>query len=261
MANKIIILPLAILLSTSLSYGEELPITLSTNLEDVIFDGIWSFQTEWKPSSLTRVESDGSNFVIRYAHDYENLLILVSVVSDITPSRISDKALVCIDSKNNGGDIPQKDDYCFVAKVGSNMPTTLQGGGLNAVQGHYQKIENHPELIAVGGISGEWDRYSKIPHSSYEFKIPLEIIGKSNNYGIFIAVHDADSGNYFGWPSDVKIEKYPFIPEPNKWGQLISPDKSIPEFNLPFLILLPAIAFVAILSNLLSKKFPSFRFS
>ena len=258
MINKIIILPLAILLSTNVAYGEELPITLSTNLENVVFDGIWSYQTEWKPSSLTQVKSDNSNFVIRYAHDYENLLILVSVVSDTTPSRISDKALVCIDSKNNGGNMPQKDDYCFVAKLGSSMPTTLQGGGFNAVQGHYQTIENHPKLIAVGGISGEWDRYSKIPHSSYEFKIPLEIIGKSNTYGIFIAIHDAESGNYFGWPSDVKMEKYPFIPEPNKWGLLISPDKSIPEFNLPFLILFPTIAFVIIFSNFFSKKFSSF---
>jgi len=261
MKNKIVILPLVILLTTNFSYGEELPVTLSTNLDDVVFDGVWSYQSEWKPASLTRVESDNSNFVIRYAHDYENLLILVSVVSDSTPSRISDKAIICIDSKNDGGNKPQEDDFCFMAKVGSSDPITLQGGGLYAAQGFYQKIPNHPELIAVGGTSGQWDRYSEIPHSSYEFKIPLEIIGRSNTYGFFIAIHDSDSGNYFGWPTDVKLEKYPFIPEPNKWGQLVSPDKSIPEFNLPFLLLLPAIAFVVFFSNFLSKKFSSLRFS
>ena len=148
-----------------------------------------------------------------------------------------------------------------MAKVGSNTPVTLQGGGFNAFQGYYQKIENHPDLIAVGGISGEWDRYSKVPHSSYEFKIPLEIIGKSNNYGFFIAVHDPDSGNYFGWPTDAKLEKYPFIPIPEKWGLLVSPDSSIPEFDLPFLILFPAIAFVALISNFFSKKIFSLKFS
>lgn len=261
MERKIVLLPLILLLGVNFAYAEELPITLSTNLEDVIFDGKWSYQTEWKPSSLTRVESENSNFVIRYAHDYENLLILISVVSDTTPSRISDKALVCIDSKNDGGNMPQVDDFCFMAKVGSNTPITLQGGGFNAFQGYYKKIENHPDLIAVGGISGEWDRYSKVPHSSYEFKIPLEIIGKSNSYGFFVAVHDPDSGNYFGWPTDAKLEKYPFIPIPEKWGQLVSPDKSIPEFDLPFLILLLAIAFVVLISNLFSKKISSLNFT
>jgi len=261
MKNKIVIFPLLFLLTINSAYGEELPIALSKNLDDVIYDGIWSYRTEWKSASLAQVETDNSNFVIRYAHDYENLLFLVSVVSDPTPSRISDKAIICIDSKNDGGIKPQEDDFCFMAKIGSDEPITLQGGGLIAVQGFYQKIPNHPELIAVGGTSGEWDRYSKIPHSSYEFKIPLEIIGRSNNYGFFIAIHDSDSGNYYGWPTDVKLEKYPFIPEPNKWGQLISPDKSIPEFDLPFLMLLPAIAFVVFFSNILSKKFSRLRFS
>lgn len=242
-----------ILFGSNFAYAEELPITLSSNM-DIIFDGIWSYRTEWKPSSLTRVDSDNSEFVIRYAHDYENLLVLISVVSDTTPSRMSDKAIVCIDSKNDGGKVPQLDDYCFMAKVGSNTPTTLQGGGFNAFQGYYQKIENHPNLIAVGGISGEWDRYSKTPHSSYEFKIPLEIIGRSNNYGLFVAVHDPDSGNYFGWPNNVKLEKYPFIPVPEKWGILFSPDKTIPEFDFPFLILLSTVAFLALISNIFSKN-------
>lgn len=40
MKNKIVILPLVILLTTNFSYGEELPVTLSTDLDDVVFDGI-----------------------------------------------------------------------------------------------------------------------------------------------------------------------------------------------------------------------------
>ena len=253
--KKVVFLPLLILLTTNPSFAQELPIAFTSNLDDVVFDGIWSNETEWKPGSVTRVKSDTSNFAIKYAHDYENLLVFISVISDTTPSRISDKAIICIDSKNDAGNVPKKDDFCFIAKMGSDEPITLQGGGLIATQGFFERISNHQELIAIGGTSGQWDRYSKTPHSSYEFKIPLEIIGRSNSYGIFIAIHD--SGNYFGWPN-VKLEKYPFIPEPNKWGQLVSPDKSIPEFELPFLMLLPAIAFVAILSNFFSKKFSKF---
>lgn len=255
MRNKVVFLPLLILLFSNSAYGQELPIALTSNLDDVDFDGIWSYETEWKPGSVTKVKSDTSDFVIKYAHDYENLFIFVSVVSDITPSRISDKAIICIDSKNDGGNVPKKDDFCFMAKIGSDEPITLRGGGQIATQGFFEKIPSHPELIAIGGTSGPWDRYSKTPHSSYEFKIPLEIIGRSDSYGFFILIHD--SGDYFGWPN-VKLENYPFIPEPNKWGQLVSPDKSIPEFDQPFLMLLPAVIFVAILSNFFSKKFSRF---
>ena len=103
MKNKILLLSLLILLSTNPAFGQELPIVFTTNLDDVVFDGIWSYETEWKPGSVTKVKTENSNFVIKYAHDYENLLIFISVLSDSTPSKISDKAIICIDSKNDGG--------------------------------------------------------------------------------------------------------------------------------------------------------------
>lgn len=218
------------------AYSEEIFITLMTEFEKMTFDGKWTSKLEWKGTSETIVFDENAKLVIRTGHDYENLFVLINSVSDESLDRISDRGIVCIDSKNDGGNHPKKDDYCFIISVGSDQPITLQGGHFLAQTGFYKKISNHPDLRAVGGSSDDRDRYSKTPHTSYEFKIPLEIFGKSDIYGFYVGAFDASNGLTNGWPREAQEDNYPFIPTPDKWGKLISPDKSIPEFELPFLI-------------------------
>ena len=59
------------LLSNSQSYGDEsdsILITLSDDRDDVIFDGKWTNEDEWKKTSQDEFEfSDGNYFVIRTA--------------------------------------------------------------------------------------------------------------------------------------------------------------------------------------------------
>ena len=85
-------------------------------------------------------------------------------------------------------------------------------------------------------MSDDNNRYSKVPHTSYEFKIPIDLIQRSDNYGFYLSVYDADSHVFFTWPYEASKENLLKIPSPNTWGDIVSPDKSLPELNLPILV-------------------------
>ena len=229
---------------------DELWISITNTQDNIIFDGKWSFTEEWKHSSLTQVETENGNFMIRYSHDRENIYVLLDVLSDKKKSHISDKAIICFDTKNDKGEIPKSDDYCFVSSIGSTNPVTLQGGTDFKNTGHFKQIKNHDGLIAIGAMSDENDRYSKIPHATYEYKIPLEIISKSDVYGFYILIYDNDKKEFVTWPIEQVGEKHPHIASPDHWGTLVSPDKSIPEFEFPMLIL---VIFSAIMIGITLK--------
>ena len=235
----IVIILLLFAFGTNLADADQIFVTLTSGADDIIFDGKWTFYTEWKESSENMINfNDGSRLSIKTAHDYENLYFLIDFISDTSLQKFADRGIVCIDSKLNRGDMPNEDDYCFSVVVGSQHPITLRGGNILAQTGFLEKINNHPQLIAAGGISDKNDRYTKNPHTSYEFKIPLETFGKSSIYGFYVVVYDANSGKAYSWPKDAAIETSPFIPEPKHWGELVSPDKSIPEFDTPLFLLL-----------------------
>ena len=227
---------------------EDLWITITDEADEIIFDGKWTFVQEWKHSSLEQVGSDQDILIIRYSHDRENIYILLDALFDQIKSNQSDKAMVCFDTMIDGGVTIRNDDFCFVASIGSKNPITLQGGSDIITKASLKKIPNHPKLIAVGGFSDENDRYSKIPHATYEFKIPIEILGYSSEYGFYVYVYDNDSRKIITWPEKQTSEKYPYIAAPDQWGKIVSPDKTIPEFDLPILMLIPTFFVIIFLT-------------
>lgn len=238
------------LLGTNLAFGDkDLWISITDEADDIIFDGKWTFTQEWKHSSLDELQNDQGILIIRHSHDLVNIYILLDVLFDEVKSNQSDKAMVCFDTLLDGGVTIRDDDYCFVASMGSKNPITLQGGGDLATTANLKKIPNHSELIAIGGFSDENDRYSVTPHATYEFKIPIDVIGYSSEYGFYVYVYD-DFGKIFTWPENQTSEKYPYIAAPDQWGKIVSPDKSIPEFNLPLLILIPIFFVIILLTTL-----------
>ena len=224
---------------------EDLWISITDEADEIIFDGKWTFVQEWKHSSLEQLNTDQGPLIIRHSHDGENIYILLDALFDEVKSNQSDKAMVCFDTMIDGGTVIRNDDYCFVASMASKNPITLQGGSPLISTANLKQIPNHPELIAVGGFSDENDRYTATPHATYEFKIPIEVLGYSSAYGFYVYVYDNDSRKIITWPEKQTSEKYPYIAAPDQWGKIISPDKSIPEFDLPILMLIP-IFFVII---------------
>jgi hypothetical protein len=226
-------------------------ISKSDTVEKGIIDGKWTESLEWKQSSWDIIKFERSDAVhIRSAHQGDFIYILLDVVADQTFDHISDNALVCIDSKNDKTSIAGDDDYCFQASLDSKQGFVYQGGSPIALNGYFKKILTTDGFIGVGTKSDQNDKYSKIPHTSYEFKIPLELFGRSDIYGFYVYVYDASTSQYYSWPGHV-TPSGPFdIPSPSKWGLLVSPDKSIPEFELPFLALIPAIFIVIYLTRI-----------
>jgi len=230
--------------------------TLRGGVDSIVWNGKWTLQ-EWEPTSEDILQfNDGNELSVRTGHDRENLYVFLDFITENKFTKFSDYGLVCIVANKTMESIPQKDDYCFLVTLGSHNPLTFQGGGFLALTNDFMKIENDPDLIAVGGVSDGNDRYSPTPHTSYEFKIPIKIVGRSDIYGFYVATYDAKTGKVYSWPQDVASDRFPEIPSPSKWGELISPDKSLPEFPIPLIVMSLSIILVIFISkrNVCLKK-------
>ena len=273
---------LVIFLSLSLfshqSYGideddKSILITKSKSMKEINFDGKWTFYQEWKQTSWNPVKSDKDIvFHLRTAHQGNFVYVLMDTISDTTADIGSDKAAVCIDSKNNKSKFFDKDDYCFVVQLQERnfIDALLNKQNNFVIQGdpQYKKIEELEkikvkEFVGIGTMSDKEDKYSTISHASYEFKIPLELIGRSDNYGFYVNVFDASSNVVYSWPEDIKLKSFD-IPSPLLWGNLISPDKSLLENSeseytnfsviLVIILVVAVVIFVIIFKKKSSKE-------
>ena len=232
----IVVVILLFLYGFHVAYAEQILTTYRDDGNQTVFDGKWTFLQEWKRTSYNAAYRE--SLVVRTGHDYKNLYVLIDFVTQQKLSKFSDFGIVCIDGKDDKEAQPQNDDYCFLVTLGSNHPITLQGGNFLGINNHFTVTKNNPSLIAVGGISNENDRYSIIPHTTYEFKIPLEMFDKNERYGFFAGAYVTNENKIYSWPEDIKNENLFQIPSPLWWGDLVSPDKSIPEFPWPALLLI-----------------------
>jgi hypothetical protein len=241
----VLIIFLIILLLPNQIYGidkiedeKNILITKSNSMKDVNFDGKWTFYQEWKQTSWNPIKHDGKIvFHLRTAHQGNFIYVLIDATSDIDKNLGSDKATVCIDSKNNKNKFLDNDDYCFVVQLEERnfIDMLLNKQDNFVIQGDsqaksFEELEKIKvkEFVGIGTISDKEDKYSAVPHASYEFKIPTELVGRSDNYGFYVNVFDANSNVVYSWPEDIKLKSFD-IPSPLLWGNLISPDKSLLE--------------------------------
>ena len=245
-------------------------ITKSNSMKEINFDGKWTFYTEWKQTSWNPIKSgENTVFHLRTAHQGDFIYVLIDTISDTNANIGSDKATVCIDSKNNKSEFFDNDDYCFIVQLEERnfMDTLLNKQDNFVIQGNSQskKFEELGKIkvrdfVGVGTMSDKEDKYSGISHASYEFKIPIELLGRSDNYGFYVNVFDAGSNVVYSWPEDIKLESFD-IPNPSLWGNLISPDKSLLENSVnessdSCIILLAILISVLIFFIIFKKKRP-----
>jgi hypothetical protein len=251
MIKLVIVLIMLIMIFPHFAFGQpEIFTTLRGGVDSIVWDGKWTFLQEWKPTSEDIVQfNDGNELSVKTGHDRENLYVLLDFITENQFRKFSDYGMICMVANNTMESSPQKGDYCFLVTLGSHNPLTFQGGGYLAITNDFMKVENDPNLIAVGGVSDEHDRYNAVPHTSYEFKIPIKIVGRSDVYGFYAATYDAQTDRVYSWPQNVSNDKFPVIPPPSKWGELISPDKSLPEFPYPMIMILLATIVIIYVSK------------
>jgi len=207
---------------------EPILITISSDLDEIVFDGKWTHSNEWKRSSADTLKfDDGTKIHMRTAHQDEFVYVFLDLVSDTIIDKGADNALICFDGKNDKTNIPDIDDYCFSTSLSRKISFAYQGGGLIGLNGNFQKISNPEGYVAIGSVSDNHDHYNKIPHVSYEFRIPIDVLGRSDNYGFYVSVYEANSGIIYSWPTEVQQNRIFTIPSPSVWGEIISPDKSM----------------------------------
>jgi len=218
--------------------SEPILITISPSMENVIFDGKWTNYLEWKQSSHNRYTFDDGKMTIhlRTAHFGDYIYVFVDPINDLTHDEKMDEATICLDGKNNKSEIHDTNDFCFSVSLGNNNGFVFQGNDIDESTTSMQKIPNPDDFIATSSISDENDRYTKTPHPSYEFKIPIELLERSDNYGFYLSVYDASLDKFYSWPKNTTRESSSDIPPSSEWGDIISPDKSLPELSLPILV-------------------------
>jgi hypothetical protein len=196
--------------------------------DKIIFDGRWTDEYEWKESSYNKIDfDDNTNIILRSAHQGNFIYVQINAKTDFILDKGSDNAIVCFDTKNDKTILAQKDDYCFSTTLNGKNSFTYQGGSPFALSGNFEKIPNHKGFVAIGSTSGKYDRYSIYQHPVYEFKIPLDVLGRSDNYGFYFSTFNANSYNTYSWPPQIQTKNFMTIPSPSQWGDLISPDKSL----------------------------------
>ncbi len=231
--------------------ANEIFITI-TDLPDPIIDGKWSSEREWSHSSERKYEyEDGSLLVLRASHDRENIFVMVDMVSDITRDNQKDQAVVCFDTAVNGGDKPDADDYCFTAVLNGSF-TSYRGGGTSQNNNYLEKVTNPSEVEMKAGVSSTFDRYSPIPHLAYELKVPVDSLKRSDIYGFYVSVFDANNKTAHNWPLSVSQSDEIVISSPNEWGKLISPDKSLPEFPIVNVMLFGGI--ILLVTTMITRR-------
>ncbi len=217
---------------------DQVLITKASTLNHIIFDGKWTFYTEWKESSLNDlVYNDTTRIEFRSAHQGNYLYFMIDALTLTNFTKNSDRAIICLDANNTKVQIPTSNDYCFIAVLNGKNSFVLQGGSQLGMTYHYKIISNPEGYIAIGGISDQNDRYTPTPHTTYEFRIPIDLVGRSDVYGIYVEVYDSHSNTIYSYPQDIGQITSLEIPSPSKWGTMISPDKSLPEFPLPIILL------------------------
>lgn len=241
---------LLLIFGSGYAFGfEPIPITVSGIMDKAVFDGKWTHESEWKASSLNTYEYENDvQIVLRSAHQDDFVYIFLDPIMDYSQDDLGDYAIVCFDTQNNKSAKPDLDDHCFMAYLNDKHGLTYQGGHDSEKNG-LSKVVNHEGFIGISTISDANDRYTPIPHPSYEFRIPTDLIGRSHVYGFYFEVYDKNTDKLYTYP-----ENNSTIQSPASWGEIYSPDKSLPEFDLPMIMLLSLLGLVILLTKKIQLK-------
>ena len=82
-------------------------------MDNVIFDGKWTFLEEWKHSSYDEIRTESEIIPLRTAHQGDFIYILIDVVPDTTIDNNEDSTLVCFDAKNEKNTNPDENDFAL----------------------------------------------------------------------------------------------------------------------------------------------------
>jgi hypothetical protein len=202
-------------------------------------DGLWTTPLEWADASETQLKNElNQTAYLRLKHNSTFVFVLIDFVTDHTQSSY-DLACVAFDSLDDGGDIPQRDDY-LIGMVGvASGFDSYQGTGINGTPQASWMRKGFVGFYAEKGFSGQNNPYDVSSHRIYEFQVNCEVLGEAMQYGFYVFVCDYHSQTLLEWPegaggkqlswNNQDVRNVP--PPPTNWGSI--ENHFIPEFSTP----------------------------
>jgi hypothetical protein len=235
------------------TFAEE-PIIIAESRSIQEIDGKWGFVSEWKEGGYKGLSFDGGGkFILRTAHDRSYIYVLVDNIGDTTANKREDRATVCLNSKHEN---PEQKDYCFIVTLSRKNTIVLEESIPYTIKPEFKRIFQ-TGFEGMGDVTAA-DRYSGIPHNTFEFKIPVDLVGNSSEYQFYVSVYDAHTNNILTWPKNIILKNNFEIPSSSSWGTMISPDKSLPEFHFIYLVFCVPVLMIILLGRRRYSKLVNF---
>ena len=130
----VLIIFLALYSATSALAINTIMITLSFDMDKIIFDGKWSSTTEWKRTSVDTIYYNNQTIAqLRTGHQDNFIYIFPDIVSDHHLDKGADNVVVCFDTENDKTTLPDNDNYCFFTSLDGKRSFALQRTNRNSV--------------------------------------------------------------------------------------------------------------------------------
>lgn len=239
------VLALQVVLTNPIQSAEgSLSLIIPESRESVEVDGLWTTKTEWTDSSELKISDEELSAYVRAKHNQAYVYLLIDFLSDHGLEASGDFAVVCFDTKNNAGNAPLSDDYCFyrVTRTGDFMDGIIQGNGMDwTVLQEAETWDPYDEKFDAAISSSHMnDPYDSVNnHVIYEFRIPIESYGLNEEMEFYVYVNDAYTKEFIEWPidaggKDFKLIVKDVVPAPDKWGDLsLKLDKQETDISTP----------------------------
>ena len=222
----------------------------------LVVDGRWSDSAEWSGAVEVELRNElGEEAYVMLKHNDTHVFVVVDFAADYTRSTF-DVAGICLDTQNDGGDLPMEDDYLFALLAGQAPSWVYCFRGM----GRGSKPEDAWSLIFFSGAVGcagfsTSQHEGTRDHRIYELQISFQNWKATMSYGFYVFAFDYHSMTFLEWPYGAggrwtqtagSAPQY-IPPSPNSWGVL--EDNWVPEFSFPVLFLSVglAVAFVSLL--------------
>lgn len=229
------------LLKSKVATTEEIIVTFSTRTP--IIDGKWTTPEEWIDATKTTIEKENHKANIWIKHNQKQIFILLDFITDFTSSTF-DQAGICLDTRDDGGALPQKDDYLFSLRGAVNVLEAFQGTEVGDKPEEAWTSSLMPfNTTGSKGYDGNNNPDEQKAHRIYEFQISIQSFPEGTRYGFYVFLCDwhtnysliewpKNAGGNWSKPTMPVATQVP--PAPQNWGAI--KDHFIPEkFNFALL--------------------------
>jgi hypothetical protein len=263
MLKVVVCICIAIVWNPALVRGVSIPINGVVNApfsdRAPTIDGMWTNFSEWADAQSIELNNELNETAnIRIKHNGTYIFVLIDFITDFTHSTF-DQGGICFDTKDNGGSLPEDDDYLFaiLAGQGPKWVYSYRGTGSGSTPPDAWSLTIFDDVVGQAGFSK--DQYGEgNDHRIYEWQIPCKHWQAASSYGFYLYVYDFHDKTFLEWPvgaggnwTQIAQSVPPFVPpSPEQWGT-ISGD-FVPEFN-PELMFVAFAAYTAIIGTLVRK--------